>query len=222
MPTVNHLPSMPSSAALSEAESLEISPPSSGNQCKNLGAVIRRTRIRGTLSCVSVILFLGICSKEIIWKNLVIEAGSYRALTMCQQCSNCCMHIDLLTTVTTPQGCTNITFILQMRKPRNREVIVFMFMLLECIKAALSPGNLIPQALLLTSILMLPQCAKLANKRKKKKKEEEEEKHMEKEEMEMEEALEKNVKCIVIYDSEHQAQGHSGRDSGIPGARSLI
>lgn len=45
---------------------------------------------------------------------------------------------------------------------------------------------------------------------------------MEKEETEMEEALEKNVKCIVIYDSEHQAQGHSGRDSGIPGAQSLI
>lgn len=98
---------------------------------------------------------------------------------------------------------------------------MFMFMFLECIKAELSPGNLIPQALLLTSILMLPQCAKLANKRKKKK-EEEEEKHMEKEEMEMEEALEKNIKCIVIDDSEHQAQGHSGRDSGIPGAQSLI
>lgn len=120
MPTVNHLASTPSSSALTEAESLEISPPSRGNQCKNWGAVIRRTRIRGTLSCVSVILFLGICPKEIIWKNLVIEAGSYRALTTCQHYSNCCMYIDLLTTITTPQGCINMTFILQMRKPRNR------------------------------------------------------------------------------------------------------
>lgn len=78
--TVNHLSSMPSSSALSEAEALELSPPSSGNQCNYLGAVICRKRIRGTLSCVSGILFLTIYPKEIIWKNLVMEAGGLSSI----------------------------------------------------------------------------------------------------------------------------------------------
>lgn len=50
MATVNHLSSPPSSSALCEAESLKMSPPSSENQCNDLGEVIhRKKRIRGTL-----------------------------------------------------------------------------------------------------------------------------------------------------------------------------
>lgn len=52
--------------ALSEAEALELSTPSSGNQCNYLGAVICRKRIRSVLSCVSGILFLTIYPEEII------------------------------------------------------------------------------------------------------------------------------------------------------------
>ena len=43
---------------------------------------------------------------------------------------------------------------------------------------------------------------------------------MEKEKKKAEDALKK--KCIVLYDSEHQAHGHSGRDSGSPDASSMI
>ena len=43
---------------------------------------------------------------------------------------------------------------------------------------------------------------------------------MEKEKKEGRRSLKK--KCIVLYDSEHQAHGHSGRDSGSPGASSMI
>ena len=61
-------------------EASELSPPSSGNQCNYLRAVICRKRIRSVLSCVSGILFLTVYPKEIIWKNLVMEAGGLSSI----------------------------------------------------------------------------------------------------------------------------------------------
>lgn len=75
----------------------------------------------------------------------------------------------------------------------------------------MSSGSLIPQALLLISLLMPPQCAKLDNERKKKKKKKEERKEVEEGKKEMEEAFKKEVKFVVIYDHEPLVQGHSGR-----------
>lgn len=55
------------------------------------------------------------------------------------------------------------------------------------------PGHLMPQPLLLTSLLVLPQCAKLnverKRKKKKKKEVEEDKEHIEELEKEKEEAL---------------------------------
>lgn len=84
----------------------------------------------------------------------------------------------------------------------------------------MSSGSLIPQALLLTSLLTLPQCAKLDNERKKKKKEER--KEVEEGEKEMEEAFKKEVKFIVIDDHEPPVQGHSGRIFWRPRYPSMI
>lgn len=71
----------------------------------------------------------------------------------------------------------------------------------------MSIDSLITQALFLTTILMLPQHAKLNIKRKN----QEEEEEVKEEKQEMEEAVEKNVNIVVIYGSEYPVQGHSGK-----------
>ena len=80
----------------------------------------------------------------------------------------------------------------------------------------MSPDSVITHTLLLTSILMPPQCEKLVNKRKRRKKSN----TWKRRKKEGRRSFKK--KCIVLYDSEHQAHGHSGRDSGSQGASSMI
>lgn len=84
----------------------------------------------------------------------------------------------------------------------------------------MSSGSLIPQALLLTSLLMLPQCAKLDNEGKRRKRRNR--MRWKREKRRRRKLSKKEVKFIVIYDHAPLDQGHSGRIFWHPRYPSMI